>query len=63
MRIVDAAIQAFSSTFGLKDGKEQQGAMKMLESLVPPFLSQLARSIGLNSTVTDHDRRVKVILF
>lgn len=62
VRIVDAAIQAFSATFGLKDGKEQQHAMKMLESLIPPFLSQLARTIGLNSTSADHERRVKVSL-
>jgi hypothetical protein len=63
VRIVDAAIQAFSSTFGLKDGKEQQNAMQMLESLIPPFLSQLARTIGLNSTSTDHERRGKVRSF
>ena len=60
IRIVDAAIQAFSATFGLKDGKEQQHAMLMLESLIPPFLSQLARTIGLNSTAIDNERRGKV---
>ena len=60
VRIVDAAIQAFSATFGLKDGKEQQNSMQMLASLIPPFLSQLARTMGLNSTSTDHDRRGNV---
>jgi len=60
VRLVDAAIQAFSSTFGLRSGKEQQSAMDMLESLVPPFLAQLARTIGVNSTLIEQDRRVKV---
>lgn len=60
VRIVDAAIQAFSATFGLKDGKQQQGAMKMLESLMPPLLSQLARTMGINSASMEHDRRSKV---
>lgn len=60
VRIVDAAIQAFSATFGLKDGKEQQGAMDMLESLVPPPLAQFARTIGINTTSAEHDRRSKV---
>ena len=35
IRLVDAAIQAFAATFGLKSGKEQQRAMQMLASLVP----------------------------
>jgi hypothetical protein len=60
VRLVDGAIQAFSSTFGLKSGKEQQSAMDMLESLVPPFLAQLARSIGVNSSLIEQDRRTKV---
>jgi hypothetical protein len=59
IRLVDAAVQAFSATFGLKDGKEQQGAMNMLESLVPPLHAQLARTIGINATAMDHDRRTK----
>jgi hypothetical protein len=62
VRLVDGAIQAFSSTFGLKSGQEQQSAMDMLESLVPPFLAQLARSIGLNSTLIEQDRRAKVCI-
>lgn len=60
VRIVDAAIQAFSATFGLKDGKEQQGAMDMLESLVPPSLTQFARTIGINAGSAEHERRAKV---
>lgn len=59
VRIVDAAIQAFSATFGLKDGKEQQGAMDMLEQLVPPLLARFARSIGIN-TLSENERRAKV---
>jgi hypothetical protein len=62
VRLVDGAIQAFSSTFGLKSGKEQQSAMDMLESLVPPFLAQLARSIGVNSSLIEQDRRTKVCI-
>ena len=60
VRTVDAAIQAFSAVFGLKDGKEQQGAMELLERLVPPFLSQLARTIGINTVSMDTERRAKV---
>ena len=59
VRLVDAAIQAFSATFGLKSGKEQQSVMDMLESLVPPFLTQLARTIGVNATLVEQDRRSK----
>jgi hypothetical protein len=59
IRVVDAAVQAFSATFGLKDGKEQQGAMNILESLIPPLHAQLARTIGINATATDQDRRTK----
>ena len=51
IRLVDAAIQAFAATFGLKGGKEQQRAMEMLESLVPP-------AFFLN----DQERRTKVSL-
>lgn len=60
VRTLDAAIQAFSATFGLKDGKQQQGAMDMLERLVPPFFTQLARTIGINSATMEVDRRTKV---
>eukprot|EP00977_Amphora_coffeiformis_P001138 scaffold236_cov245-Amphora_coffeaeformis.AAC.5 len=59
VRLIDAAIQAFSATFGLKSGKEQQSAMDMLESLVPPYYAQLARAIGVNSALTEQDRRSK----
>lgn len=62
VRLVDGAIQAFSATFGLKSGKEQQSAMDMLESLVPPFLAQLARTIGVNSSLIEQDRRAKVCI-
>jgi hypothetical protein len=53
VRIIDAAIQAFSSTFGLKDGKEQQGAMDMLEQLIP-------RSLGIGAVTAENERRSKV---
>jgi len=60
VRLMDAAIQSFSATFGLKDGKEQHNAMLMLESLVPPLLVQLARAIGVDTTLAEPDRRNKV---
>ena len=59
VRLVDAAIQAFSATFGLKDGKEQQQAMKLLEQMVPPLLAQLARAIGVNASLVEDQRRSK----
>jgi hypothetical protein len=62
VRLVDAAIQAFSATFGLKDGKEQQGAMNLLESLLPQSLCHFARTLGIISTTTDQDKRYKVFL-
>ena len=60
VRLIDASIQAFSATFGLKGGMEQQEAMEMLESLVPPFLTQLATSIGMTTALTEQASRVKV---
>ena len=59
IRLMDAAVQVFSATFGLKDGKEQQSAMLLLESLVPPILAQLARAIGVNTALAEQDRRIK----
>jgi hypothetical protein len=56
VRLVDAAIQAFSSTFGLKSGKEQQKAMEILHSLLPPVYFQVGRSLGAQ----DQDRFGKV---
>lgn len=38
-RLVDAAIQAYAATFGLKSGKEQQDALTMLQTLEGPALS------------------------
>ena len=60
VRLIDAAVQAFSATFGLKDGKEQHNSMVMLESLVPPLLVQLARAIGVDAALVEPDRRSKV---
>jgi hypothetical protein len=60
VRTLDAAIQAFSATFGLKDGQQQQGAMDLLERLVPPFFTQLARTIGISSSTMEVERRAKV---
>lgn len=60
VRLTDAAIQAFAATFGLKSGQEQQEAMDMLESLVPPLLMQLARSLGMTAALTDQNFRSKV---
>lgn len=59
VRLIDAAIQAFSATFGLKGGSEQQAAMEMLESLVPPLLAQLARTIGVNAALSEQSPRSK----
>jgi hypothetical protein len=56
VRLVDAAIQAFSSTFGLKSGKEQQKAMDNLQALLPPAYFHVGRSLGS----TDQDRTGKV---
>ena len=65
VRLVDAAIQSFSATFGLKSGKEQHKAMQMLESLVPPMYSQLARNMGVTTALVEQTPRtkVRVILF
>ena len=63
VRLVDAAIQAFSATFGLKSGQEQQIAMNLLETLIPPLLAQLARTIGVNAARIEQDRKSKVRLF
>ena len=60
VRLVDAAIQAFSATFGLKDGKEQQGAMNLLEHLLPLSLCNFARTIGISSGPTEVEKRSKV---
>jgi hypothetical protein len=62
VRLVDAAIQAFSATFGLKSGSEQQRAMQMLEALVPPVYSQLAKHMGVTTSRVEPDRRAKVSL-
>jgi len=59
IRLVDSAIQVFSATFGLKSGQEQQEAMDMLEALIPPLLTQLAMSLGVNTPLADFDRRPK----
>ena len=55
VRLVDASIQAFAATFTLKSGKEQQMALQMLESFLPPAHLQSQRS-----GVTDQGRRGKV---
>lgn len=54
IRLVDAAVQAFAATFGLKSGKEQQAAMNVLEALVPQYFAQLTRT--LNSSLTDQSK-------
>ena len=64
VRLVDAAIQAFSATFGLKSGKEQQGAMQMLDFLVPSIYTQAARAtMGVAASLAEQDRRGKVRSF
>jgi hypothetical protein len=60
VRLVDAAIQAFSATFGLKSGKEQQSAMQMLEALVPSVSSQATRPMGMSAAAAEQDRKTKV---
>ena len=56
IRLVDAAIQAFGSTFALRSGKEQQKAMVILQSLLPPVYFQNSRNVSS----TDQDRIRKV---
>jgi hypothetical protein len=56
IRLVDAAVQAFASTFALRSGKEQQNAMNILQSLLPPLYFQN----GQNSSSADQDRTGKV---
>mmetsp|Transcript_8614 Transcript_8614/g.24768 ORF Transcript_8614/g.24768 Transcript_8614/m.24768 type:complete len:2534 (-) Transcript_8614:705-8306(-) len=56
IRLIDAAVQAFSATFSLKSGKEQQAAVEMLESLVPAVLTQTARGMVVPG---DQDKRSK----
>jgi len=56
IRLVDAAIQSFASTFALRSGKEQQDAMDILHSLLPPVYFQNGRNVGS----TDQDRTGKV---
>jgi len=55
IRLVDAAVQAFASTFALRSGKEQQKAMDILHSLLPPLHFQKGRNAGS----TDKDRTGK----
>jgi hypothetical protein len=54
IRLVDAAVQAFASTFALRSGKEQQNAMDILQSLLPPVYFQN------NARAADQDRTGKV---
>ena len=54
IRLVDAAVQAFAATFGLKGGREQQAAMNMLEALVPQYFAQITRT--LNSSLTEQSK-------
>ncbi|GKY98505.1 hypothetical protein MPSEU_000807600 [Mayamaea pseudoterrestris] len=58
-RLVDAAIQAFAATFGLKSGHEQQEVVEMLESLVPTSTIQLAQLMGLNTDQIVQERILK----
>ena len=63
VRLIDAAIQIFATTFALKNGKDQQKAIEMLESYVPVKYSQLAKNMGVSVTsalVESADRRAKV---
>jgi hypothetical protein len=56
IRLVDAAVQVFATTFALRSGKEQQKAMMILQSLLPPVYFQGGR----NASSTDQDRTGKV---
>jgi hypothetical protein len=63
VRLVDASIQAFAATFSLKSSKEQQSALQMLESLVPPIYYQMSREMGVSPALAEQERRVKVRSF
>jgi len=56
IRLIDAAVQAFASTFALRSCKEQERAMVILQSLLPPTYFQNGRNIS----PTDQDRIGKV---
>lgn len=56
IRLIDAAIQAFASTFALRSGKEQEKAMLILQSLLPPVYFQNSRA----TSSADQDRAGKV---
>jgi hypothetical protein len=61
IRLIDASIQIFAATFVLKNGKDQKTAIEMLETLVPPKYSQLAKNMGVTTALVDSaDRRSKV---
>jgi len=55
IRVVDAAVQVFASTFALRSGKDQQKAIVILQSLLPPAYFQSGR----NAKTTDQDRTGK----
>lgn len=57
IRLVDASIQSFAATFTLKSGKEQQVALQMLESFLPPTHLRSQRV-----AISDQSRRGKVSL-
>lgn len=59
IRLVDAAVQAFAATFALRSGKEQQSAMDILQSLLPPLNLQSGRNSG--STEQDRSGKVRMI--
>jgi len=59
VRLLDAAIHCFSSTFGMQDGRAQDRASRALGSLLPATLLQSARSLTVtaSSLITENEKQ------
>lgn len=63
IRLVDAAIHAFACTFGLQSPREQEMAIKLLISLLPPTLVEPSNTnnFGVKDVLmSDSEKKVKV---
>lgn len=61
VRLIDAAIQAFATTFGMQSSHEQEMAISLLKSLLPANLLDLSSNFSMkDALMSDNERRVKV---
>lgn len=63
IRLVDAAIQAFASTFGLQSTREQEMAVGLLKSLLPTHLVDPSGTSSFSVKevlMSENERRAKV---